>query len=119
MIEQVEIVLAVIWDVLLSQYYLDGHKFTIDTNHEALKWILSLSDGTGKLVCSPLRLSEFEFDFGHRSGTKKQAADILSRFKTCDTDTTESEDDLPEVILPIIKHRGENTSDNHDTNSDF
>lgn len=40
--------LAVIWAVLILRPYLEGTRFTIRTDHDALRWILNMSDATGK-----------------------------------------------------------------------
>lgn len=54
--------LTVAWAGLLLQLYLRGCRFTIRTSHEALKWILNLTDLTDKLESWRLRLSGLKFD---------------------------------------------------------
>lgn len=49
--------LAVVWAVLMLRYYLEGARFTIRTNHDALRWILNMADATGKLARWRLHLS--------------------------------------------------------------
>lgn len=61
--------------VILGCPYLEGHKCTIRTSHDAMKWILTLTAATGKLEPSQLGLSDFEFKFEHRAGMKNLAAD--------------------------------------------
>jgi len=74
--------LAVVWAVLLLRPYLDGVRFTVRTDHSALRWILNLNDTTARLTRWRLRLMEFEFEVVHRKGIKHQAADALSRLET-------------------------------------
>lgn len=71
--------LAVVWAVLLLWLYLEGRRYTVCTDHEALKWILCLMDLTEELAPWALRLSKFEFD---RVCIKYQATDPLLCLKT-------------------------------------
>ena len=87
--------LAVVWAILLLRPYLEGTRFTIRTDHSALKWLLNLADSSGRLARWRLRLTEFEFDIVHRAGIKHQAADALSRLETTSTDETELRDEIP------------------------
>lgn len=66
-------------------------------DEDALKKILNLVDATNKLAHWRLRLSGFEFDVVHRDGIENQAPDALSRLETGWTDTTELDNDLPEM----------------------
>lgn len=42
--------LAVVWDILLLQRYLEGVRFTLRTDHNVFRWILNLSDLSGRLA---------------------------------------------------------------------
>lgn len=87
--------LAVIWAVLILRSYLKGSRFTIRTDHQALRWILNMSDATGKMEIWRLRLSELELDVVHRAGVKHQAAEALSRLPFSGDDETTIEDEIP------------------------
>jgi len=91
--------LAVVWAVLMLRPYLYGTRFTLRTDHESLRWILNLSDASGKLQRWRLRLLEFEFDVVHRPGIKHQAADALSRLNTQGEDEEPLEDEVPTLLI--------------------
>lgn len=60
--------------------YLDnGHKFTVYTDHSALKWFINLNNPTGRLARWGVRLSAFNFDIKHRRGVDNVIPDALSR----------------------------------------
>ena len=52
--------LAVVWAVQLLRPCLEGTKFTIRTDHKALKWILDMKDSTGRLARWRLKLYNFD-----------------------------------------------------------
>jgi hypothetical protein len=59
--------------------YLYGRRFTVHTDHRALKWLLNLQDPSSRLTRWAIKLSEYDFMVEHRPGTKMQHADALSR----------------------------------------
>ena len=77
--------LAVIDGVKRFQPYLYGHKFTIHTDHSALKWLMSMQDPTGRLARWSLLIQQFDFDIVYRPGKTNGNADALSRrhYGTC------------------------------------
>lgn len=79
--------LAIVWSVLVLRPYLKINRSTIRTGRDSLKWILNLSDSTGRFARWRLCLSEFEFDVVHKAGVKHQAADALSRLPATGADT--------------------------------
>ena len=93
--------LAVVWAVLTLRPYLEGTRFTIRTDHLALKWLMNLSDASGRLQRWRLRLQPFEYDIVHRPGVKHQAADALSRLPTTGTDQTDLDDEIPTVAAVL------------------
>ena len=74
--------LGIIWAVLLLRPYLESTRFTLRTDHGALKWIFGPTHKSGKLTRWRLRLQEFEFDVGHLPGIKNMATDVMSRMQT-------------------------------------
>ena len=54
-------------------------KFTVYTDHRALKWLLNLQDPSSRLTQWAMKLSEYEYTVEHRPGTKMRHADALSR----------------------------------------
>nr|XP_006813842.1 PREDICTED: uncharacterized protein K02A2.6-like [Saccoglossus kowalevskii] len=84
------------WHIVLY-----GRKYTLRTDHEALKSILS-TVGSGH---KPLRiyrwtdrLLQYNFDVEHMQGSKNFVADMLSRLVRT-TDNTETENDILEINL--------------------
>lgn len=90
-----------VWAVLLFHPYLGRNRFTICTDHDSIKWILSLSysSSSGRIARWRLRLSKCDFDVVHHAGIKHQPADALSRLPISGADTTTLEDDL--LLLEI------------------
>lgn len=75
--------------------YIEGVKFTIITDHAALKWLCKLKDPSGKLARWCVRLSQFTFDIELRKGKFNIVPDALSR----STDGTAQEN--PANVLVI------------------
>jgi hypothetical protein len=71
--------LAVVWAVKHFRPYLYGAKFTIVTDHVALRWLMTTRDFTGKLARWSLLLQEYDFEIKHRPGTQHGNVDGLTR----------------------------------------
>lgn len=69
--------LAVVWAVILLWPYLEGIRFTVWPDHDALKVALRITDYTGKLLGWWIGLKELKCDVNQCAGIKHQAADIL------------------------------------------
>lgn len=87
--------LAIVWAILMLRPYLEGTKFTVRTDHDSLRWLLNISDVSGRLARWRLRLAEFDYTVVHRPGVKHQAPDALSRLPTAGADTSPLEDGIP------------------------
>ena len=61
------------------RYYLLGKKFTVRTDHHALKWLRSFKEPEGQVARWLERLQEYEFEVVHRAGKEHVNADVLSR----------------------------------------
>ena len=70
--------LAVVFGTDHFRSYLLGRKFTIITDHSALRWLNSV-ELKGRLARWVLHLQEYSFDIQHRSGSSHGNADALSR----------------------------------------
>eukprot|EP00731_Ephydatia_muelleri_P022289 Em0014g880a len=59
--------------------YLFGAKFTVVTDHRALKWLNTMKDNNPRLTRWYLFLQPYQFEVEHRSGKLNGNADALSR----------------------------------------
>ena len=89
--------LAIVWAVLILRPYLEGARFLIRTDHDALKWMMNLTGASGRLLRWRLRLLEFDFIVTHRPGVQHKVADAMSRLSTDGHDTTELDDEIPTI----------------------
>jgi hypothetical protein len=71
--------LAVVWVVIHFRPYLYGTNFTLYTDHQPIKWLMTNDKLTGKLARWALILQEYEFKVIHRPGITHQNADTMSR----------------------------------------
>ena len=71
--------LAVVWAILHFRIYLYGVRFTLITDHEPLKWLMTQTKLMGRKARWVCTLQEFDFEVIHRSGLTHGNADSLSR----------------------------------------
>lgn len=71
--------LGVVWATKVFRCYLLGRRFTLITDHGALRWMLKVQDSSARLTRWSLRLAEFDYVVEHRAGKKHLNADALSR----------------------------------------
>jgi hypothetical protein len=71
--------LAVVWAIKLFRPYLYGRRFTLITDHSALKWLMTSPNLTGKLHRWALTLQGLDFEVQYRPGSTNVVADALSR----------------------------------------
>ena len=70
---------SVVWAVTMLRTYIEGETFTVRTDHDALRWLMTLTDSSGRLMRWRIRLSKFDFTIQYRPGTVHQVPDALSR----------------------------------------
>jgi hypothetical protein len=71
--------LALLFATKQFRVYIYGRKFTVYTDHRALRWLLNLQDPSSRLTRWAVKLSEYDFVVVHRPGTSMRHADALSR----------------------------------------
>lgn len=77
---------AVVWATNLFRPCLFGKSFTLVTDHESFKWIMSTQKLTSKLVRCSFLLQEENLTVVHRVGTDNVNAECLSRYPRTSTD---------------------------------
>lgn len=98
--------LAVVWGMTSLRPYVEGQKITVRTDHDALQWLLTLDDPSGRLARWRLRLSEFSMEIVYRPGRKHQVPDALSRIPHDREDDTPVDDEIPgidEFLLVVTR----------------
>jgi len=90
--------LGVVWAVLKLRHFLDEQRFLIRTDHQALSWIYSTTDSSGRLMRWRLRLSEYTFDMVYKPGASHHLPDFLSRASTV-APPEDIHDDIPRLAL--------------------
>lgn len=59
-----------VWAVVSLRTYLEGSRFTVRTDNEAVKWLFTMPEASGKLGPRRLHLLELEVDIVHHTGIK-------------------------------------------------
>lgn len=71
--------LAAVLSVKKFRPYIEGHEFTIVTDHASLKWLMSQKDLCCRLARWALKLQAYNFKIEHRKGKQNIVPDALSR----------------------------------------
>ena len=71
--------LAVRYFVSYFRQYLLGRRFTVRSDHQALKWLFSYKEPKGRVARWIEILSEYDFEIEFRQGLKHNNADSMSR----------------------------------------
>ena len=71
--------LAVVWSTDFFRTMLLGHHFTLQTDHSALRQLLTNKEAKGRLARWAIKLQEFDMEVKHRRGKDQENADFLSR----------------------------------------
>jgi hypothetical protein len=90
--------LVVVWVVIHFRPYLYGTNFTLYTDHQPIKWLMTNDKLTGKLARWALILQEYEFKVIHQPGITHQNADTMSRRPlTTSEDFSEARQDFDQI----------------------
>lgn len=71
--------LAVVWALQKFRGYIDGAEVEVCTDHQALKWLMSLRTPSGRLARWVLLIQSFNLKITYTPGKSNVAADMLSR----------------------------------------
>ena len=69
-----------VWATSHFRSYLFENLFTLITDHEPLKWLMTTQKLTEKMARWSLLLQEYDFDVLHRARVENTNADCLSRY---------------------------------------
>lgn len=72
--------LALVFACKHFRHYLYGHKVKVNTDHSALKWLMSFKDPQGQVARWIEVLSTYDLEITHRPGVRHGNADSLSRY---------------------------------------
>jgi hypothetical protein len=97
--------LAVVWAVIHFRPYLYGTNFTLYTDHQPIKWLMTNDKLTGKLARWALILQEYEFKVIHRPGITHQNADTMSRRPlTTSEDFSKARQDFDQILVVHVSY---------------
>ncbi|KAH8236346.1 hypothetical protein KR032_010570, partial [Drosophila birchii] len=71
--------LAIEWAVRKMRCYIEGYRFEVITDYQALKWLNSIDNPTGRIARWALELQQYQYDVHYRRGAQNLVADGLSR----------------------------------------
>lgn len=71
--------LAVVWALDKFRSYIERSPVTVYTDHQALKWLMTLKAPAGRLARWALKLQHYDLDIQYRPGNVNVVADTLSR----------------------------------------
>ncbi len=91
--------LVVVWAVIHFRPYLYGTNFTLYTDHQLIKWLVTNYKLTSKLARWVLILQEYEFKVIHRPGITRQNANTMSqRPFTTSEDFSEARQNFDQIL---------------------
>ena len=93
--------LVVVWGIKEFHTYLYGVKFTVVTDHVALKWLMNISEPNGRLARWSIYLQAYDFQIVHRQGSRHCNADAISR---------------PVLSCRTVMENDKNTEENNESN---
>ena len=71
--------LGLIFGIRKFEPYLHGCRCILHNDHHTLKWMMSVSDPSGRLACWSLLVQQHDFEIRHCPGISHANADVLSR----------------------------------------
>ena len=103
--------LAVVWALGTLRPYLQGEAFLVHSDQASLRWLMEITEPSGRLMRWRLRLSEFDFVVKYKKGVANTQADALSRLPSSGHTTVEVEEDIPcyTAEATIAKHVSANS----------
>lgn len=92
--------LAAVLSIKKFRCYVEGHPFTVITDHNSLKWLMDQKDLTSRLTRWSLKLQAYNFNIEYRRGSENTVADALSRMNMEEI-TVGADDDIDPVHIDL------------------
>ncbi|GBM29529.1 Retrovirus-related Pol polyprotein from transposon 297, partial [Araneus ventricosus] len=89
--------LAVVWALDKFRGYIEGADITVASDHQPLKWLMTLSSPTGRLARWALQIQTYNLKIDYFPGKCNVVADMLSRLECSDKQTCE----LQTVVIDV------------------
>lgn len=93
--------LAVVWAVNKFRGYIEGSEVTIASDHQPLRWLMTLKSPSGRLARWALVLQSFNLRIQYIPGKSNTLADLLSRPSPQPDDLSETTSDLGIVSVDL------------------
>lgn len=90
-----------IWAVQILRLYLERSHFDLYTDHQGLRWVMNMTDASGRLARWRLRLLGYEFTLHYRKGLKNQIYHAVPRLPTFSETTI-----APDIKIPCYVIEG-------------
>ena len=94
--------LAVVLALGTLRPYLQAEKFIVNSDQASLRWLMEITEPSGRLMRWRLRISEFDFSVKYKKGTANTQADALSRLPTTGGTTVEVDEEIPCYIAAQV-----------------
>ena len=96
--------LCIVWALKKFEMYLDGHKFSLQTDNRALLWLDRMKDVNSKFMRWSLRIQDFQPIITHCPGHLNVVADALSRAPVNPPEAEDTKEfmDPPSALLNFL-----------------
>lgn len=109
--------LAILESVTNFRTYVYNAKFTVVTDHEALKWFSNPVNNNNRICKCRLKLSQYNFNIIYKPGKLNSNADALSRNPVEDPETTGQSNQINVVTRNQAKNINKTQENNTTTNN--
>jgi len=97
--------IVIVWVVIHFRPYLYGTEFTLYTDHQPIKWLMTNDKLTSKLTCWVFIFQEYEFKVIHRPGITHQNKDTMSRRPLITSeDFVEARQDFDQILTIHVSY---------------
>ena len=93
-----------VWATNHFRPYLFGNTFTLVSDHEPLKWLMTTQKLIGKMAKWSLLLQEYDFIVQHRLGTENANAECLNRYPLASEAGAPIPDYSRGEVLPVASY---------------